>query len=278
MTSLMSWISFSDTGEAPELPRALYLASDSRITWGSSNRRWEGGRKVFASATEPHMFGYCGDVVLPALLLGQLVSAIDAGILFRSDLSSEARHLVVARAVERSVKSAVETPTADFEILHLTRALDWPSTSFRAWSIKYDAASRIVESTPLAVPSKTGVVTRVGSGRGSTKNHDERWSRSASGGTSRSYFSSFCDAIASDEDPLSGGPPQLAALYTKGAPRQIGICMDKRRFLNGLEVEADEGLNLIEWRDRLAQRVDPKTFVAVAGGRKFARPDGVETI
>jgi len=72
------------------------------------------------------------------------------------------------------------------------------------------------------------------------------------------------------------GPPQLAALYTKGAPSQIGICMDNRRFLNGLEVESGVGPSAIEWRDRLAQRVDPEIFVAVAGGRKFARPDGVD--
>ena len=72
MTTLQSWVSYSDTGEKPHLPRAVYIASDSRITWGAAHRRWEAGRKVFAAKEYPHLFGYCGDVILPALLIGQI--------------------------------------------------------------------------------------------------------------------------------------------------------------------------------------------------------------
>jgi hypothetical protein len=58
MTTLIAWVAFTDTGEHPELPRAVYMASDSRITWGSSGRRWDAGRKLFSPHEQPHLFGH----------------------------------------------------------------------------------------------------------------------------------------------------------------------------------------------------------------------------
>jgi len=84
MTTLIAWIVYSATGERPELPRAIYVASDSRITWGSQARRWDAGRKVFNPSKAPHIFGYCGDVVFPSLVLGQVISAIDNNIMFEA--------------------------------------------------------------------------------------------------------------------------------------------------------------------------------------------------
>ena len=43
------------------------------------------------------------------------------------------------------------------------------------------------------------------------------------GGTSRSIFSAFYDAMQSSDDPLSGGYPQIAALYTTRKPQVIGL-------------------------------------------------------
>ena len=53
--------------EGAECRIYIYLASDSRITWGSANRRWDAGRKLFTSDKSSHAFGYCGDVVFPSL-------------------------------------------------------------------------------------------------------------------------------------------------------------------------------------------------------------------
>jgi hypothetical protein len=272
MTTLQSWISYSDTGESPDLPRAAYLASDSRITWGTADRRWEAGRKVFVPKIEPHLFGFCGDVVLPALVIGQIISAIDAGVLFGRASSGNERHEAILRAVERGVASAIMTPTTDFAIHHLYREKSWPQTRFRAWAIFYSASQRSCKSQELDMPSRTGVVGSYGSGRQSAQAHHDLWQSTESAGRSRAILSSFCDSISSGKDPLSGGPPQLAALYTKGPPVQIGMYIEGRRYINGLEIEAAPYLSNAEWRDRLGQVVNPETGSVIQGARRFGRP------
>lgn len=272
MTTLLSWVSYSDTGEAPHLPRAVYLVSDSRITWGSPDRRWEAGRQVFAPAREPHLFGFCGDVVLPALILGQIISAIDAKVLFDGATAPAERHEIVFNAVERGVSRAIATPTMDFTIHHLARERVWPDTSFRGWNIVYDTKSRACTSVEVSIPDATEVIASFGSGHVAAKAHRGRWQGSEAAGRSRAIFSAFCDSVRSGDDPLSGGPPQLAALYTKGAPAQIGLYLEGRRVINGLEVNATASLRNSEWRNELGQSVDPLTGERAAGARRFARP------
>ncbi|MGH8243269.1 MAG: hypothetical protein ACRETY_07975 [Steroidobacteraceae bacterium] len=275
MTTLLSWISYSDTGEESHLPRAVYLVSDSRITWGTADRRWENGRKVFAPLTEPHLFGYSGDVVLPALILGQVVSAMDARVLFDAGATAADRHQAVFRVIRRAVACAVETPTQNFTIHHLLRESDWPNTTFRAWHIAFDARTRTCSSTALSIPTTTNPVASFGRGSGAAKSQLNRWNASDAAGRSRAVLSSFCEAIRSGQDPLSGGPPQLAALYTSGSPVQIGMCIGEGRYLNGLAVGAGENLASIEWRDELGQVVNPTTGLTLRGARRFARPRGL---
>ena len=79
-------------------PSAKYLLSDSRISW-SNNKKYDYGRKVFASQNKTNIFGYCGDVVLPSILLNQLIDIIDLGLFFkpiwnyRKKVSAVIKHL-----------------------------------------------------------------------------------------------------------------------------------------------------------------------------------------
>lgn len=85
----------------------------------------------------------------------------------------------------------------------------------------------------------------------------------------------FCEAIRSGENPLSGGPPQLAALYTSGPAVQIGICIGEHRYLYGLEVDSEQNLAKVEWRDDLGQVVDPMRGLILGDARRFVRPGGL---
>ena len=61
MTSLLAWV-----GVDSRHLSSIYLASDSRISWGDV-ANWDFGRKLFASTKYPEIIGYVGDVLFPSL-------------------------------------------------------------------------------------------------------------------------------------------------------------------------------------------------------------------
>ncbi len=272
MTTLIAWASYSNTGQSAHLPRAIYVASDSRITWGSVARRWEAGRKVFTPLKEPHIFGYCGDVVFPSLALGQIISAIDYEILFPPEASANDKNEIIFETIKESHRQRLNVPEQNFQILHVHRTQNWPSTAFAAWIISYDVATASWSCNQVPLPSTTGIAIALGTGASAAKSHAIKWAESDVGGTSRAIFSAFCDAVTSGNDPLSGGTPQISALYTESAPRPLGYVEDGLTFLHGLQLGPSGTLTNIEWRDRLFQRVDPTMLSPIAGARRFARP------
>ena len=52
-----------------------YIASDSRITWGN-NDIFDYCKKVFTCKQFPEIFGYCGDVLFPSIVLSQIAEMI----------------------------------------------------------------------------------------------------------------------------------------------------------------------------------------------------------
>ena len=277
MTTLVSWISYSTTGEKPELPRAVYIASDSRITWGSDALRWDSGKKVFSTRDEPHIFGYCGDVIFPSLVLGQIVTAIDKNVLFKSGLNPDQKHDRILGSIKSSYANGHNHPVKSFSIIHVHRVNDWPNTEFVFWQVTYDAKTGHWESNKLSLPKETGLIVALGSGAQSANAYQKLWENSDSGGLSRSFFSAFCDAIDSGRDKLSGGSPQLCALYSRLQPQDIGVIHKERYFLHGLEIDPTSTISSIEWKDRLFQDIDPKTKEPKAGARRFARPANSNT-
>lgn len=272
MTTLLAWVSYTTTGESPELPRALYLASDSRISWGGPARRWDAGCKLFASKKEPHIFGYCGDVVFPSHVLAQITAAIDSGLLFSSQSTPMHKHDVIQSLIINSFSKSHATPTKSFWILHAYRNRAWPHTSFSMWQIYYDANSESWEDAELSIPDSTGKIVALGSGSGSALFNVRRWQESYVGGTSRSIFSAFCDTLYNGDDRLSGAPAQLAGLYADMEPQQFGFVDDGKLYFQGLEIPAPVGQTNLPCRDRLFQEIDPVTMKRLAGSRRFARP------
>ncbi len=272
MTTLASWVTYSNTGEKPELPRAIYMVSDSRLTWGSESVRWDAGRKVFSSQKKPHVFGYCGAVVFPSLVLGQIITAIDNEIMFEDEQTPDEKHERIFQAIKSSYKESQNNPTMDFSIVHAYRSHPWPETAFLLWHVSYKAKTNEWCTNKIDLPNETGLIISLGSGASSAKNHGRSWQKSDVGGTSRSFFSAFCDSINSGDDKLSGGPPQLGALYTKMPAKSIGIIKDDRYFLHGMEIQPTPMLSNIEWKDELFRDVDPSTKKLKQGARPFVKP------
>ena len=97
MTSLLAWISVDSKSVA-----AMYLASDSRISWGSKRIRWDAGRKLFLCRKTPDIFGFAGDVTFSSLSLTQICEAADADMLFAKDDDTSLRHEKFLRLLTHS--------------------------------------------------------------------------------------------------------------------------------------------------------------------------------
>ncbi|RYH00229.1 MAG: hypothetical protein EON58_00950 [Alphaproteobacteria bacterium] len=210
--------------------------------------------------------------MFPSLVLGQIISAIDLQLLTASSAEAEERNAVIVDFIQSSHRRRRNVPEQDFIILHIYRSHVWPSTQYRVWTIGYSASENMWSCDEIELPTATAVVVTLGSGARTAKAYTTRWAASDAGGTSRAIFSAFCDALSSGEDRLSGGMPQLNALYTEGSPRPLGVVENNQLFLHGLPIKWSGALANIEWCDRLFNRLDPLTMKQASGARRFARP------
>ena len=215
MTTLISWV-----GIDQRRPTSLYLASDSRISWGSQHHRWDVGRKLFSRKVSADIFGYCGDVLFPSLALGHFAEAVDRELILAPNDNAEARHASLVSVLQLSFQNRHNCRDQDFYILHGARENFGENAAFRIWQLTYLASKGSWTDEEIPLPnSQSALVVALGSGGSTVKEFDGRVRRTAQGGTSRAVFWAFCDALKSGQDPLSGGAPQLMGLDRKNPPK-----------------------------------------------------------
>lgn len=251
MTSIVSWV-----GVDQRRPASIYIASDSRITWDGGDP-WDHGRKCFASAVRPHIFGYWSDVLFPALSLPTIMQRIDEG--FFGDDRPE-----IGQSAYESLRSLWATypqrQKRSFGILHAFRVHESMESEFRLTVSTYDAAKNMWAYEEAEMPGSSSLLQIHGSGGASIRHASAQWEKSNAAGTSRAAFSAFAEALKAGTDPLSGGGPQLVGLYRKGPGRTFGTVFEKRRFFAGAPVARDSAWNDdVEWRNELFERVSGVT-------------------
>jgi hypothetical protein len=84
-------------------PAGLYIITDSRITWGTSDHRWETGQKTLSSTRTPDVFGFCGDAYFAPAMLRQIVDQVNAGLLLVGNVGAVERHMVVRSALKSAL-------------------------------------------------------------------------------------------------------------------------------------------------------------------------------
>ena len=159
MTTLIAWTSRDQRRFA-----ALHVATDSRISWGSSMHRWDAGRKTFASRTTPDVLAYSGDVVFPALVLSQLMSAADAGLLFAKESSAQGRHTILLDALRSSFQRRHNAPDRSFAILHASRDGEKAAGQPRLWQTSFDQKTSTWKDEQVEIEEKAGIAAVNGSG------------------------------------------------------------------------------------------------------------------
>jgi hypothetical protein len=272
MTLLVSWIAVDSRA-----PSSIYVASDSRISWDDVTN-YDFGKKVFACKNYPEIFGYCGDVLFPVMMLSQVVDSIDCDLLFSSNLTCiEKSRLVMKRMAESFKRYPSEVKNIvrpSFEILHCSRdnnqqfscyKITWNKNNKRKWSLSEMKASKVSDKAFI-----------LGSGGKEFETKFKSYMESENAKTSRSLFQCFCHTLADIEDKSCGGAPQLAGIYRKpgSGGRLYGIIWKKKRYFEGMQIDnyPKDKFNTIEWRNELFEICDGRTRCRKEGAQRQPNP------
>ncbi|WP_321341576.1 hypothetical protein [uncultured Cohaesibacter sp.] len=239
MTTIASELSVDARG-----PCALYIASDSRITWKKHEHRWDSGQKTFASSNSPDIFGYCGSAFFPTQILNQVTRQIDSGILFNSDASARERHGRWLTTVKQSLKNSHDALIEDFIILHGARDGHGMKCQFLLWKSTWSAEKGKWFDTEIDLNSEHSRFLTI-SGTGG-KHLETRMKSSPPGkdaATSCHAFQTLFNSIDAGDDKLSGGAPQMVGIYREKPAQHFGVIWKDRRYFCGSELETMRALN-----------------------------------
>ncbi|SFR10576.1 hypothetical protein SAMN04488564_103427 [Lentzea waywayandensis] len=268
MTSLVVWVSADHRG-----PASIYIATDSRISWPAGPRgstHWDGARKTYSATKTPHVLGYVGDVIFPALALPTVVAQLDESPQAHSVESAQKQVLDLVDLAWRDVPAEARLGSW---LVHGVRIGDGTGCKFGAQILHLPPGATKWTSTPLEVPNFSSKIEFLGSGRGQLEKDYRNWVRSrdedSRDRTSRAVFSAFCDALDSEYDPPTGGAPQLVGLYRIGFGRSFGVHWKGEPFVHGTHV-ADFAYADLEYRNSRFERTN-RSGLLITGAQRHAR-------
>jgi hypothetical protein len=231
---------------------SLYIASDSRISWGDSHA-WDQGRKTFAGATTPHIFGYWGDVLFPSVAIPTILEEIAAGVIRPTSSPFGG----VGSAIRRLWSDYPAQERRDFGIIMATRRREGMRSVFELAIMTYRASTQTWDLRDVPMPSVSGRLHVAGSGADAVRRSEYFWEASIHGGTSRAVFSAFTEALSDGRDTRSGGGVQLVGLRRIGPALRFGAYYQGKRYLAGARVTRISAKQAnIEWFNELFERVN----------------------
>lgn len=247
MTTIVAW-----AGVDQRKVSSIYVASDSRITWGDSHL-WNQGRKTFAAPGTPHIFGYWGDVLFPALALPTVMDELAV----RTIQSRAAAFGGIARSIRRLWTDYPTQEQRDFGIVMATRRRESMDSVFELAVMTFEAATATWDLREVEMPRASARLHVAGSGAHEVRNAGRLWEESLQSGTSRAIYSAFTEALSQGADPYSGGGPQLVGLHRIGPGIRFGTVYGNRRYLAGARVtQAAARTANVKWFNELFERVD----------------------
>ncbi len=255
MTLIASWI-----GVDSRKSSSVYIVSDSRISWGDT-ANFDYGRKVFGCKNSPDIFGYCGDVLFPSIVLNQLVEIADQGLLFKSEWNCSEKFKAVHEKLTEIFNlypSAVKGITKDIlQIIHASRDNE---QNFHCQIYEWQRKTGKWESIPTNIKDHSDKLIVLGSGQNEFLEKYKLYWESANKKTSRAIFHCFTDTLADIKDKYCGGAPQLVGLYKIDNAKFFGIIQNNKRYLHGLQVDNLFNLNNVDWRNELFEICDGETM------------------
>lgn len=253
MTTLLAWL-----GVDQRAPSSAYIASDSRLS--NNIGRWDNCRKVFAARARPELLGYCGSVMFPSQVLGQLIDVIDLGLLDDARDAEAKCSLLDWHFNESFSSSCTAMSNNGFSIIYITRIGEYMKSTFHAFEWTWRLGEGWKRAA-LPLPTRSGLIASRGSGEHSLASSiskrqlaDPRIER-----TSRLYYIALVDSITNGLDTHSGGPPQLIGIGRKGPAKTYGVIHKDTTTAAGLPVDGEALGDRLAWRNDLFENCCGKT-------------------
>ena len=254
MTLIVSWI-----GVDSRKISSLYIAGDSRISWGDI-ATFDNGRKIFGCKNHPVVIGYCGDVLFPSIVINQLVDLADNGLLFPIKPSNEEMFSAFYDSFKvqfLNYPSEISGITANsLEVLFACRNGE---TDFFCRKLKWLKSNNTWTTENVSFSMHSDKLFVIGSGKTEFEQRFEQFKISNESKTSRAVFQCFCETLENMTDNYCGGAPQLVGLYNRFNSKQFGIIHKNKRYLHGVELTNVADYNVVEWRNKLFEICDGTT-------------------
>lgn len=112
-----------------------------------------------------------------------------------------------------------------------------------------------------------------GSGAREVRDTEHPWQGSSQGGTSRSIYSTFTEALALGADPYSGGAPQLVELHRIGSGVRFGAVHHGKRCIAGARVtQRAARISNMKWFNEMFERTDGARAARLPDTQSHALP------
>jgi hypothetical protein len=267
MTLLISWIGVDEKKEGKSIA-SLYIASDSRYSWGKQNT-YDYGTKVFGATNFPDIFGFCGDVLFPFNVLGQLIPQIDSGLIFNDTDDPTIKNKKVFDFIKSSLTTyPINQTSGSFTILHGTRV----KKDFHCFKTHYSSITGLINDE-IKLPLVSKKIYSAGSGKSEFDDNYLKWESDKHNDyrTSRGVYHCLYDTLTNIKDPGSGGLPQIVGLYREKNSKLFGIIEEDKKYVLGKESSESINSTKIEWRNENFERIDPETLKLIEGAQRQPR-------
>lgn len=264
MTLIISWIGVDDKKEGKSIS-SIYIASDSRYSWGNVEK-YDYGVKVFGASKHPEIFGFCGDVLFPSTILGQLIPQIDNGLFLADKDSCDTKNKKITDYIKTSLNSYPKGfLNGSFTILHGTRK----DKTFKLFKTSFSPDTGF-NNEEINLPKISTKIYSGGSGKAEFNTNWEKWKKEKHNDfrTSRGVYHCLYQTLKEITDPQTGGLPQIVGLYRNKNSRLFGIVDNDKKYIFGKESSENINSTSIEWRNENFERMNPETLKIFEGAQR----------
>ena len=255
MTLLVAW-----TGIDSRSPASVYIATDSRISWGTKGD-FDFANKTFALKQFPAIIGYCGDSLASQMLISQAIAVVDAISDYTGTYLENLVDLFVRVIARNYTNYPMNLSTGSFTVVVCGKATLKSAGDFECYRI--DSTFKATKKSKLSLPEQSGPILVAGSGKSDFEElySTHQASDNPNKSTSRDVFHAFYKSITAGKNPTVGPIPQIVSVYRKPntGGSHCGVLARGHRFISGQLIDMDVVPQGMQWFNDNFELTDPHT-------------------